>query len=270
MNHTNIFCLNTHLFEGTFVGKIYKPILYHDNTRMKTICKYLKHNNFDLVMLSEVWSDEMKLKIANKLGNIYPYVWIPPHTSTCFKTGPEFLFLSKNPMSDKCFTNFTSLSGWDSMSEKKICGMVMNNIFYCCTHLDTTDTCQVSNIAQIINFININKNNHPVVLAGDFNINEYNPNDFAHTTGQYDFLRNTLGNIGLIDAGRIVQPNALIHPFYTTDNLNNITDNNFSPNCFTQSRIDYYFTQGILPVQYSTVPSTMSDHYGIKMTFVVN
>ena len=96
----------------------------------------------------------MKFRIAYLLKNIYPYSWIPSHTSPCWKVGPEFLILSKEPIINKHHENLRDLIGWDAFSEKKICGFNIRNTFICCSHFDSTnEECKKKNIQQTRDFI---------------------------------------------------------------------------------------------------------------------
>lgn len=137
MQSFKIFCANVHLFRGTFIASIYTKLQYEDDRRCDELCRYFRESKPDVICLVEIWGASMRQKIIKELIDIYPYSWIPPHDATCFKVGPEHLFLSKYPMSQFCHENYKDLGGWDKWAAKKICGCVIRNTFVCCTHLDS-------------------------------------------------------------------------------------------------------------------------------------
>lgn len=272
MSNTNtVFWLNCHLFQGTILDIFYRKILYQDEQRYTAICQWIRRNNPTIIMLSEVWSKSMKRNFVRDLHDIYPYSWIPESTKW-FKLGPEFVVLSKSPIAGQCYENFTNLSGWDWWSEKKICGCIIDNKFYCCTHLDTSDDCINSNILQVKHFIQQNSTNHSVILVGDFNESEFavDGNPDSGLRPMYQTFCTTLGDVHLVDAQRAVYPDRSLHPLYSVDGYNDQFIVVNSPDNKVLRRLDYFFSRGITPTETTIVTGDYSDHYGVTLTYPSN
>lgn len=262
---TSIFWLNAHLFQRTILQLVYRSILYNDMERYGLICQYIRNTRPDIVMMSEVWSHSLKAQFAHDLSNIYPYSWIPEHTRF-LKLGPEFVILSKHPISNRCYENFTNLSSWDWFSEKKICGMTIDNKFYCCSHLDTSTDCIYSNLTQVSNFIQQHSANMPVVFATDANISELAGDGGPQVDPEYTHMIGTLNAVNVQDVQRALYHNAIANPLYTVDGNTNTFLQHSNPGYKVHRRIDYFFGRNVTATETAVVPDNFSDHFGITMT----
>lgn len=269
MVEVTIFSLNTHLFFQSFLGFFYKKILYQDEPRYQRICQYIRSTSPTIVFLSEVWAKSIKTRFVEDLRNIYPYSWIP--VGKTIKLGPEFVILSKIPITNPVFENFNDLSSWDWFSEKRVCGFTSGNTFYCCTHLDTSTEQIYSNLEQVIGFIRRHGEGKSVLLAGDFNLAELLHHGQPQQDPEYIHAVSRLQTVNLIDAQRVIYPSAVQQPLYTVDGAGNATLRRFSSDDNTSlRRIDFFFSRGIIPTQTSVIPSDMSDHYGTTITIHTN
>lgn len=268
MTTKTIFWLNTHLFNKTIMEIVHREILYLDSDRYTQICQYIRQTSPTMVVLSEVWSYFVRKQFTEDLKDLYPYSWRPRFTNL-IRLGPEFVILSKKPMTDTCWENFKDLSGWDGWSEKKVCGFTIGNTLYCCTHLDTSTDCIYSNLDQVKTFIQKEGNGKNVILMGDFNLSEFvNDGDPASGLGsEYTHMTNVLSSIGLQDTQRMVYPNYALVPLYTVDGNNNTFLQHQNPGYTTLRRLDYFMSRGIVPTATSVVVGNYSDHFGITLTY---
>lgn len=265
MSSRSILCLNTHLFKGTLVAAVYRKLQYNDKMRCDQICDYILHHQHTIILLSEVWSVYMRYRIIQKLAHIYPYYNIPLRGAACYKVGPEHVILSKEPITEFRFENLTNLSSWDQMSVKQICSFVVGNNFICTSHFDTG--LSLDNAVQLKNFILKYSQNRNIILAGDFNVWEVAQNAPSVQTDSYNQLSHTFAEVGLQDAFRILYPNFVATPFYTSDQKNNPVARYFSNGGSELAKLDYFFTKGIMPLNVDVIVSPFSDHYGITMTY---
>lgn len=261
----SILYLNAHLFEYTLPAFFYRKVLYNDASRREKICAHIRSNNYDLVALSEVWSDKSKRMISGNLSDVYPHRYILKKTGPCYKVGPEHIILSKEPVSDLVYNSLVNLSGYDKYSDKQIYGFRIGNQYYCGTHFDTG--CQNQNTQQLVEFINRNSNGLPTVIMGDFNISEtrwnVNPNVIAP---EYVPLNDSLTSIGFRDATRILSPNFVTDPSYTVNSGGNPVTLYFcNGNNTHKVRIDYFFVRDIQPISVEVLNLPLSDHNGIVL-----
>lgn len=265
MSKHSIFCLNTHLFKGTFVAAVYRKLQYNDKIRCDQICEYILQSSYTTVILSEVWSRYMRNRIIRKLSPIYPYHHVPIRRGPCYKVGPEHIILSKKPITEFCSENITDLSSWDQMSIKQICGFVIDNDYICTSHFDTGH--MLKNTVQLKNFIQKYSGNRNTILVGDLNIWEVSQNAPTVQTDNYNQMCHIFAEVGLRDALRQIHPDFVSHPFHTVDQENNPVSNYFSDGGTNKTHIDYFFTKGIEPTNIDVIVSLLSDHYGITMSY---
>jgi len=250
-----IMWLNAHLFWGTLVGTFYRRVLYHDWTRCHQICDYIRTQQPEVVILSEVWGWWLKKRIIAQLKSVYPYHWIPQRQAAWYKLGPEMVGLSRSPISATFQTNFQHLGGWDRFSIKGIYGMMVDGVLYCGTHFDSTTLAnQLSNLQQVKNFLQ--DKSTPVVLMGDFNMGSWEHGE--------QLLRNELNVLGFSDAYRQVHPDL---PGYTCNDNNNPVSAYFTGGHATPERLDYCFIRGnsLTCQQAEVIHEQLSDHYGLLM-----
>lgn len=257
MAQTKILFLNTHLFYDTLIGSIYKRLLYHDLERCYDICKYIREQSYDVVVLSEVWSRNMKDRIIWRLSDIYQYIYVPKNLC-CLKLGPEFLLLSKTPITNVKIEKLANVSGFDHFSNKCICGFETNDIYFCTSHFDTSDDNKILNVQQMKNFIDDNNNKQKIIVCGDFNIYE--------NLAQYVEMCDLFQTCNLQDTCRIIYPNYIDYPMYTIDTQHNRVAAYFD-NIAEKNKIDYFFTCGIAPLECNVIQKQFSDHYGIQLMF---
>lgn len=259
--------LNTHLFKGTLPAFFYRKLQHNDLQRCIKICDYITSKDFDVVMLSEVWSFSMRMFIAGRLIHTYPYFYIPPKDGRWYTIGPEQVILSKTAISEESYENLNCLSGWDQFSVKKICSCVVNNKFICTTHFDTGMTSE--NLSQLKCYIQKYSGNREVIFAGDMNIGETTQSgENVVLCDRYIGMRDNFAILGMLDSDRILHPNFIENPNYTVDCATNEVANHFSGGGNDKSRIDYYFTRSVVPMTSSVVQLPLSDHYGITLTII--
>ena len=257
-----IFYLNSHLFRGTLPAFFYRKLQYNDNDRCNRICDYILSENYDILLLSEIWSSSMKLKIMMKLIHAYPYHYIPPRNCKWYKVGPEQIILSKEIIEECRYENLNNLSSWDQFSVKKICSCVSGNYFICTTHFDTGYTSE--NLDQLREYITKYSGERKVILCGDLNIAESNDN--TTLTGAYNNMTNVFDIIGMRDSFRILNTSITNFPYYTVNEETNTVANYFSNGGTNKTRLDYFFTRGIIPTGGEVIILPLSDHYGISLT----
>jgi exonuclease III len=264
MTIKKILYLNAHLFRGTIPAFFYRKLQYNDNKRCGQICDYILSENYDVVLLSEIWSSTMKLQIMARLVHQYPNSYVPPRNCKWYQIGPEQIILSKEVINESMYENLRNLSSWDRFSVKKICSCVIGDYFICTTHFDTG--CMMENLTQLNEYIVRNSYNRRVIVAGDFNIAEAYLSSPNVTSELYNNMRSAFDIISIRDPNRMLEPNFVQQPFYTVDETNNTVANHFSNGGTDKCRIDYFFTRGITPIACSVINLPLSDHYGISLT----
>lgn len=265
MSNNSIFCLNTHLFKGTFVAAVYRKLQYNDKMRCDQMCEYILQSSYTVVILSEVWSWYMRRRFIRKLSPTYPYYHIPMRVGPCYKVGPEHIIFSKKPIVEFRSENITDLSSWDQMSIKQICGFVIDNDYICTSHFDTGH--MMRNAEQLKSFIQRYSGNRNTILAGDLNIAEVSSNEPNIQTDGYNQMRSIFAEVGLQDSFRQIYPDFVSNQFYTVDQVNNDVSHHFSDGGTNKTRIDYFFTKGIVPTHVNVIVSPLSDHYGISLSY---
>ena len=261
----SILYLNTHLFRGTFVAAFYRKLQYKDEIRCEQICDYIKMSDYNIIILSEVWSNYMKNKIAEKLSVVYPFQIIPKKKGAFYKVGPEHVILSKSPITEFASENLKNLSGWDRMSIKQICGFVVKDVYICTSHFDTG--CMMQNMEQLKKFVQNHSNGRNVIVAGDLNIKEVLQTSPAEHSEKYNKMINCFAEIDLRDSVRQLFQDFIIYPSYTVDHINNSVAKYFSGGGTTKARLDYFFSKGIQPIDVNVIISALSDHYGITLIY---
>jgi exonuclease III len=238
---------NMHLFKYTLPALFYKKLIYDDDRRCKELCSFMKSEDFDVVILAEVWSKKFKRLITKTMKGIFPYSWIPKRKCKIYKISPEFIILSKREINGKCMENLEDLGGWDKFSQKMIGGCTINDIFYVFTHLDANSSkYRNKNLIQVRNFIQRNSGDKKVIVAGDMNINEMISYETIPTL-EYTNMIMLLSSCNIMDSCRFIHPNPLIDRDFTTNSDENPTMKHFNANSGVKERIDYFFTRGIVP-----------------------
>ncbi|HUH73388.1 MAG TPA: sphingomyelin phosphodiesterase [Chitinophagales bacterium] len=189
------------------------------NKRASIIGEELANSDYDVLVLQEAFLAGARKRIYNKLKHEYPYEVGPAFRELySLKTSSGIWILSKHPMKEIAKVKFKRKSGFDNKMARKGALMVEVNkngqIFEVIgTHLNAGGTLDIkaSQIRQIKEeLIDVYHNeNHPLVVAGDFNIDKYEENgldsmicildmnDYGlegerqHT---FDFTRNDLGD----------------------------------------------------------------------------
>lgn len=266
--------INCHMFYGTFVGGVYTKLLYRDAERCREICRYLLQGSFDVIILSEVWSDLMKRMFVDLLSKQFQYHWFSRKTSGCLTLGPEFLILTHEPYSVESgwhLVRLSDLSGWDKWSEKQVAGVKIGTTLVCCSHFDSSDqTCKARNVEQAVGFVTRYglDASMPVIFAGDLNIQELNNVGSPDLCGEYVNLRDRFASVHLQDAHRVLYPDPVAMPFVTQDKDENQVFKHFDPAGTGKARIDYIFSRGLNVLQAGVdVKNELSDHYPVWAVF---
>lgn len=283
--------LNCHLFEGTYVGKFYKKIVYHDEERAQKIVYNILKSDCEIFMLAEVWSATLRDYIIKGVQSKYQYSFYPKNGAV-IKLDSGLVYLSKKKITKTGFLNYKDLSGFDNASTKCISYIITEDkMGYMCTHLDAgkEDTFRKKNLIQLFDlFKEIEKENiSQIIIAGDFNIRENDFNEavkivqeeldsdsrkerIMQKSEEYLYLIQEMEKRGLKDSFRLVYSDFLEHPYITSDHLfNSLNCLWSSKNDKTRSRLDYFFVKGInvcdSGVYYDWWAGPDSENYEIQM-----
>lgn len=263
--------LNCHIFEGTYVGRFYKKIVFEDQQRANAIIKYVMHSKAAVFMLAEVWSSSIRDRIIKGVSHVYPYSYYPKNGSFS-KLDSGLVFLSKKAISHKDHKNYSKLTGWDRWSTKCAAYIITDdNIAYFTTHFNAGGNIDAkearhSNILEMFAFYDKVVAEHGVtqaVITGDLNIRE---TDFAELQSVSDTERNPairaewlksrrpdyidfrsrMEKRGLKDGLREAHPDHLEYPCITADHTYNSLAVLWTPKDVTRSRLDYFFVKGVV------------------------
>ncbi len=83
--------------------------------RSEKICNKILSENFDIILFQECFESKSINIFIDKLNVIYPYI-ILPNKTTFFNSG--LMILSKYPVMDIMYYNFTNLCGADKLASK--------------------------------------------------------------------------------------------------------------------------------------------------------
>lgn len=287
----SIIAYNTHLFLDTAPGFFGQE--YQDELRLEGIAKRLIESRADIVGLSEVWSDSVKRKLADKVRLHYPFSFYHPTPWTTIGSG--LLLLSRHLITEPKFTGFKDLVGWDALSEKGFYSAIVSvkqdngrriPYFVALTHTQSGSSgdetkARKSNLDQIwAGIANLPFRGYPLILMGDMNvIGEKN----GIETSEYRMMENKFATFKMNDLGRFVYPDARKDPLFTYDYFSNNLARIFAPDDKVSERLDYVFateaytakpeytafdvlTDWKYPDPKTRGYTDLSDHYGLKTT----
>lgn len=263
MANKTVIYLNTHLYKGTYVSKINRKLLYKDDERLNDLCMFLRRNEPNVVILSEVWSQKMRERIVRNLSDIYLNSWIPECRNKFFKMNCGLLVLSKGKITDTCFETIKDTSS--HVFIKRIYGFAIHNVFFCSAIFDPQY--YEKNVNQLDNFIKAHIGNRKMIVACDFGIKELSDvRKFGYTI-PYAYIRNWMFSSEFVDSYRKFNYNPVKTPGITFDNIGNAICRHFHPKGEHQGRTDFFFVKNIDIVETENIACRFSDHYLIKLIY---
>jgi endonuclease/exonuclease/phosphatase family metal-dependent hydrolase len=261
-----------------------RPIGTQIFERSDRIANSLK--DYDVVGLQETFSGGAK-HIPDKLKKEGTFPYSFRQSTPRILTNSGLTMVSKYPIIEKDFQQFTYSTGSDSLAKK---GVMFNRlevpnigqVDVYNTHYNAggtqktgffnkiiekfipgwtmaTPDVRVTENTDLANFIKKHEKGNPTFITGDFNMNE--------TKIEYQDLKN---KINMIDSFRLINPD---DPGYTADGPNNPHKPDDG-----QSRIDYIFYKPGKNVNVEVLQSRLthnhaidgmfvSDHFGVNSTF---
>jgi len=247
---TRVMFLNAHLFKGTAMAAVYRPITYRDYTRADAIAERISESGASVVMLAEVWGASSRERIVRGAAPTHPYWWAPPRRphGSPFELGTGLLFLATSPIERRRCTWFSELNGWDAWSQKAVASARIGGVTYACTHLDAEGAsrdveCRASNMREVLAHLETHlAEDDAVVFAGDMNI--------AEDSAEFAQLAETFAHVRMHDPLRELYPDRTAVPAYTADHATNGLACYWSdPSDKTRSRLDYFFVRGVGPLE---------------------
>ena len=295
---------NLHLFKDTVPGEaplISSKVFYQDGKRLGAFLKKLQDDNFDLVLLEEIWSNGVKEEIIKEMTQSYFFsTW--DGNEKPMSMGSGLLVLSKRPIrynfSDdsqelKLFTAFNSKIGMDSLSNKgfltiEVDARSRNSFWLIHTHTqagysEKETKCRYDNMSQIYKHISLLKKikNQPIIVVGDLNIVETT----LDKPSEYKDMHEAFSSLGLKNSFRKANISILKYPGYTYNGKKNKLIKKFAPEdvdlsfCldyvfYTDSRIEP--VEAFVPDDYlykdieMNTNMDISDHYPlvVKLSFL--
>jgi endonuclease/exonuclease/phosphatase family metal-dependent hydrolase len=280
----SILTYNTHLFDG--IGGPFSSALplFEEQRRVRSLIDYLNSpgQTADLVGLTEVWSTKNKEAVMKGVRGRYPHAFF--EDSSSFSIGDGLLLLSKNPLAEREFHQFSDRAGDDNFSQKGILSARLSvngsTIRVFLTHTQAAEgssdkVARAGNLAQIRNLIGRKKRSsrEVVVVLGDLNVVAENRN--GSPTREYaTVLEPLMSSVGLADGFRQVFPNGTIWPGFTFDGPKNGLVGEFAPEeRNVRQRLDYVFSSAatmkimVQKPNYFSVEKnramSLSDHFGL-------
>ena len=280
-----IIHLNCHLFAWTYPVVFDHKLLCNDEARISAICVWMKEQNADIIILSEVWSNRAKDRIEEELRGTFAHFLRFTYAqgccagcascAPCLKLGPEFLIASRAEIHDEQSIPIYCLSGWDRFSKRIIGGFHTQGTFICVSHFDSTSASnRRDNLQKMMRFVHDYSRDRPTVIAGDLNMPELQvdprsgaPYDLAVIDPEYDTLVAAMHQYGFSDCYRSLLPNIIANRGLTFDNdTNNIARILYPSTTEPRLRIDYFWSRGNVPLSVDVPHVELSDHYPIVMT----
>lgn len=289
-----VLFLNCHLFGHSFVGRLWPPLSYRDDSRAAAIAEHIARADADVVVLAEVWGAKLIRRIAEdpQVKAVLPHSWCDPRSASPVSAwrrvmGSGMVLLSREPIAQEACTEYRALSGWDAWARKCVFTALCGDVLVGGTHVEAEGDaagcrCRDDNVAQVVEHVRAaaaRAGTDRVVLAGDFNTAEYASGAHDRTRPEYDRLRASLAGAQppLRDALRVVAPCIRDAPGVTSDHKDNsLTVRWQSAPSDEKIRLDYFFVSHSVNVVDCTVlsdwkdPSNgddVSDHYGISLLF---
>ena len=115
----NLMCWNVQLLPD-FFSAFSKHLQKMQKERCPDICKYLYTSDVDLILLQEVFDNQLKRKIRDQLAVRYPYVVMPKSKIPFLKTSNGLMILSKYPVNLIDNIYFKKASGVDAQASKGV------------------------------------------------------------------------------------------------------------------------------------------------------
>ena len=115
---------NVHLFGNSLPYWFQWVALLHyqDRKRLAAIANQLLTETADVVGLVEIWDDSMARELCTSVCDQYPHSWrVQPSQAHPWKIGTGLLFLSRHPLHDQEFIQFTDhVNGEQYFAEKGV------------------------------------------------------------------------------------------------------------------------------------------------------
>lgn len=181
MNDTiKIITYNTHLFGGTIPSLTEE---YKDQERRGEIVERIKKSDCDIICLCEVWSDSWKEYIIKSVQPTYPYYFYYDTPPT--EMGDGLLVISKKPLYNPDFREFSSLADVDKLAQKGVFLLSVHwsdqkqfRIFFTHTQADEEHWSErKSNLEQVKQEINAYYSDSSALILGDLNVYENEQNE---------------------------------------------------------------------------------------------
>ncbi len=286
-NTTTVLAYNTHLF-GDYGVPFTNKSFYQDEERAKKICEALMKSNADIIVLSEVWDNDLARVIINKLKQKYPNHFRPEGRAALYN-GTGLLLLSKHNIADASFKQYQGLLGPDFFTNKGFgaatltINSVAMRLFF--THVQaarrlTLDkqvkAVRMANIKQLNQAVSAYKGNNPdtpILIVGDLNVAAEAGDK---STAEYKQMMKVFKSSKLKDAYRSLYPDVAENRGYTYDRKSNTLIKIFSPQSAPQ-RIDYILFGGKINLHRMTIDpdhymyndgkDNLSDHFPIWLEF---
>jgi len=254
MTDVRLLTYNTHLFGGTIPGSLGGQE-YEDEERMGEIVKRIARLSPDIVCLQEAWADSTRSYFAQHLARAgYPNSYFPDEEPG-LKISSGLMVLSKWPVSQKYFSQFSAGIGSDGWATKGWIEATIKNSTGVLAHLFVTHTQSEDDLKsqkarqrqfeQLIAEVRKRSGKYgaadPVICCGDFNVIGEGGNK---KTGEYSVIEKMLAQIGLTDTYRIANPltGKPFEPGFTLDFYVNTLAKYFSPKLpIPRQRLDYIF-----------------------------
>lgn len=294
MKPKKVVFLNCHLFAHSFVGRLWPPLSYRDDSRAAAIAAHIARADADVVVLAEVWGAKLWRRIAEDpaVKAVLPHSWCDPRGVVPVAgwrrvLGSGMVLLSREPITQQTCTEYRALSGWDAWARKCVFTALCGDVLVGGTHVEAEGDaagcrCRADNLVQVVEHVRAaaaRANTDRVVLVGDFNTAEYESGVYDRTRADYDHLRQCMASVAppLRDALRAVTPAIRDDPAITSDHKDNaLTVRWQSAPTEEKVRLDYFFVSHSISVVSCAVLSDwkdpdrhedVSDHYPISMLF---
>lgn len=245
------------------------PFAYMTNkrARAKAIGDFLNTSDYDIAILQEAFKHGARRMIKRRTKQSFPYRKGPANIRyiTIFRTNSGIWMLSKHPIEKLGVTKFKQKAGFDNKMARKGALMVEmekngKKYHFVGTHLNAGGPIEVrrSQVVQIKELVEKHeKENVPVIIAGDFNINI--------KSDTYPFVLETLGvEDGILVGDRQCTTSAKND--YNLDNPNKceIIDYIF----YKGNGVDYEYIERRLPVieyPFKEGRKSLADHEPVEM-----
>jgi endonuclease/exonuclease/phosphatase family metal-dependent hydrolase len=278
-----------------------RPLIYKDRERaeliVQRVCDLATREVVDVAAFCEIWDDSLATLIRRRAASIFPESYRPSLSQSLDRAadalGSGLLILSRLPILRIGRTAFESECGDDAFSQKAYARVAVDSpggrqIMIVWSHLQADDSesdrdARKKQINQLAGTLTRSRaksrfRDMPVILVGDMNIAGEGQN--GRPTSEY---RDMIAALGMNDAYRLIYPETVTHPGYTSDPAGNSLLRLFHGADCPRRRIDYVLwtdppdtvrvidcgIEEFATVHLSDGSGHLSDHFAVRATFEV-